>query len=298
MRMDERENMNLSNKSGIYCSRRDFIRLGLTSAAALALGANFALAKEEKKKKKKIPVGLQLYSVRSACDKDLPGTLKKVKEIGYSGVEFAGYYGRTAKDMRKLLDDNGLKCYGTHTGLDTLRGDNLKKTMEYNQILGNPNLICPWMQGNSADAWKKLAEEFNAISDIVRKEKMYVGYHAHAHDFNKFDGVRAWDIFFGGTKDEVIMQLDTSNCLDGKADPLEVLKKYPKRARTIHLKEHGDNGNAVIGEGEVKWDEIFKFCESNGTKYYIVEHERGNDPESCIKAVRGCFEGLKKMGKV
>lgn len=293
--------MNLFND----VSRRDFLRLGLMGAAAAALGSNFAFSadaadvRRTRVKRKKTPVGLQLYSVRSACEKDLPGTLEKVKAIGYSGVEFAGYYGRTAKDMRKLLDDNGLKCYGTHTGLDTLRGDNLKKTMEYNQILGNNFLICPWMTADSADGWKKLADEFNAMSDIVRKEGMYVGYHAHAHDFNKFGDERAWDIFFGGTKEEVIMQLDTSNCLDGGADPLEVLKRYPKRARSIHLKEHGDKGNAVIGSGDVKWDEVFKLCEKQKVvQCYIVEHERGNDPESCIKFVTECFAGLKKMGKV
>ena len=121
--------MNLFDKTGMY-SRREFLRLGLASTAALMAMGIPVLADDKSGAKvrrsrrgKKIPVGLQLYSVRTACDKDLPGTLATVKEIGYSGVEFAGYYGRTATEMRKLLDDNGLKCYGTHTGLDTLRGD-------------------------------------------------------------------------------------------------------------------------------------------------------------------------------
>ena len=99
-------------------------------------------------------------------------------------------------------------------------------------------------------------------------------------------------------KKAVIMQLDTSNCLDGGADPVEVLKQYPKRSRSVHVKEHGDKGNAIIGEGEVDWESVFKFCEKDVTEVFIVEHERGNDPESCIKYVTGCFQGLKKLGKV
>lgn len=81
---------------------------------------------------KKIPIGLQLYSIREDCAKDLPGTLAAVSKMGYDGVEFAGYHGRTAKELRKMLDDLGLKCCGTHIGLDTLLGDALKASAEFN----------------------------------------------------------------------------------------------------------------------------------------------------------------------
>lgn len=284
------------------CTRRDFLRLGISGAVAMALTSRLAFAEEAAGKK--IPVGVQLYSVREACAKDLPGTLKSIKKIGYSGVEYAGYYGKTAKELRKMMDDEGLKCYGTHTGLETLRGDELKKSIEFNQILGNRYLICPWMQARNADEWKALADEFNKMSEIVAKEKvgdkrMYVGYHAHAHDFDKFGEKRAWDIFFGGTVDDVVMQLDTSNCLAGGADPIAVLKQYPKRGLTIHLKEHGGSSDSAIGEGEVKWAEVFKLCEENKvTEYYIVESEKGANPEASINDVRRCFEGLKKMKRV
>src|SRR5208283_627787 len=90
---------------------------------------------------KKIPIALQLYSVRNDCEKDLPSVLKIVAEIGYKGVEFAGYYGRNAKQLRQLLDDNGLKCCGSHLGLEAIRGGNLTKTVEFNKTLGNPFLI-------------------------------------------------------------------------------------------------------------------------------------------------------------
>src|SRR5256885_15948331 len=90
-----------------------------------------------------IPIALQLYSVRHECEKDLPGVLKAVAAMGYDGVEFAGYYGRTAEELRRLLDDNGLRCAGTHTGLNTILGDELPKTIEFNPTMGNPYLIVP-----------------------------------------------------------------------------------------------------------------------------------------------------------
>src|SRR5438094_6516248 len=107
-----------------------------------------------------IPIGLQLYSVREDAAKDLPGVLKAVAKMGYEGVEFAGYYGHSAQDVRKMLDDNGLKCCGGHLGLDTLLGDALPATIEYQQTLGNKFLIVPGLgpqRTNSKAAWLETA---------------------------------------------------------------------------------------------------------------------------------------------
>src|SRR6266852_8632753 len=90
-----------------------------------------------------IPIGLQLYAVRDECAKDLPGTLSAVAEMGYAGVEFAGYYGYTAQSLRAMLEERGLKCCGAHTQLNTLMGDELVRTVEFNRALGNPSLIVP-----------------------------------------------------------------------------------------------------------------------------------------------------------
>ena len=85
-----------------------------------------------------IPIALQLYSVRHECEKALPGVLHAVAAMGYDGVEFAGYYGRSAQELRRMLDDVGLRCAGTHTGLNTILGDELPRTIEFNRTLGNP----------------------------------------------------------------------------------------------------------------------------------------------------------------
>lgn len=244
----------------------------------------------------KIPVGLQLYSVREQCKTDLPGVLAAVAKTGYKGVEFAGYHDRSAKELRKLLDENGLVTCGTHTPDQSVLGDKLKETVEFNRIIGNKFLIVPWMEGKSKQEWLEKARLFNEIAEKVKADGMSVGYHAHAHDFEKFDGESAWDLFFGNTKAEVVMQLDTSNCRDGGADPVAVLKKYPGRARSIHLKASGGGPEAAIGEDKVDWKGVFAFCESEGrTEWNIVEHETSKDP---LDAVKRNFQALKKMGKV
>jgi sugar phosphate isomerase/epimerase len=272
-------------------SRRSFLGIGAAGLAVLGAAGRTAAAAD----KKKIPVGLELYSVRNECAKDLPGVLAQVAKIGYKGVEFAGYHGRTAAELRKMLDANGLVCCGTHTPRNSIDAANLAATIEFNKTLGNKFLIVPSMALDSKAACLEQAKYFNEVADKVKAEGMAVGYHAHGHDFQKFDGETAWDLFFGNTKTEVIMQLDTSNAAGGGADPVAVLKKYANRARTIHCKEFGGPAGAVIGQGEIKWPEIFALCEANVTEWYVVEHESGTDP---LGAVAGCYEGMRKFGKV
>ncbi len=274
-------------------SRREFLKTSSALVAGLGLGAS--LLEAAQRAGKKIPIGVQLYSVRQQCEKDLPSVLEAVGKMGYKGVEFAGYYGRNAKELRKLLDANGLVCCGTHTPYNSILAKELAQTVEFNQTLGNKYLIVPGMSANSRQGWLDKAKLFNDVAEQIKAQGMLTGYHAHGGDFKKFEGETAWDIFFGNTKPEVVMQLDTGNCIDGGADPVAILKKYPGRATTIHLKEHGGPRDAVIGGGDIKWDEVFKLCEAGGTQWYIVEHERGGpDPVGDIKR---CLQALKKMGK-
>ena len=122
---------------------------------------------------------------------------------------------------------------------------------------------------------------------------MLVGYHNHTDEFHPLDGVLPWDIFFGNTRKEVVMQLDTGNMAHADAVPEPFLKKYPGRALTVHLKEFSKtNENALIGEGEMKWQRIFTLCETTGgTKWYIVEQEsyairRSECVDKCLQTSR------------
>lgn len=276
-------------------SRRDFLKLGAAGAALAGLPAAFAAAAG-----KKIPIALELYSVRKECAKDTAGTIQAVAKMGYKGVEFAGFYDKDAKTLRKILDDCGLKCCGSHTPLPHLLGDKLKETIEFNQTLGNKFLIVPGLPKDrtaSKQAWLDTAKLFNELCDQVKPHKMRVGYHNHTIEFKELDGELPWDTFFGNTKKEVIMQFDTGNAMHGGGDAIPFLKKYPGRATTIHCKPFSKaKPDALIGEDELPWKDIFKLCETIGkTEWYIVEYERPSMP--ALEAVEKCLQALKAMGK-
>lgn len=277
-------------------SRRDMLKLASGAAAMCAVGGPLrALAAE-----KKIPLGIQLYSVRKEAAKDLPPVLEAIAEMGYEGVEYAGYYDHTAQQLRQLQDANGLKCCGTHTRMETLAPDKLEATIEFNQTIGNKYLIVPWLPPSyheTVDSVKAMADQFTVLAEKVKPHGMVVGYHAHGGDFAKLDGETAWDLLFSNCSDDVVMQLDLGNCIGGGGDPLATLRKFPGRSLTIHLKEHGGKKGAVIGEGDVDWAAVFRICETTGgTEWYIVEQEAyaGGPP---LDSIRGCIENLREMGK-
>lgn len=273
-------------------SRRELLKWSAASAAGLAL-SSLTLAEESKKK---IPIGMQLYSVRELLKTQFTETIEKIGKLGFKGVEFAGYYDWDKKpaELRKLLDDNGLQCCGTHTALPTLVGDNLKKTIELHKTLGNNRLICPFLLAKSPNQWMDLAKQFNDIAAKAKEDGMFVGYHSHQHDFHKLDGKTTWEIFFDNTNPEVIHQIDTGNTLQGGGDPMAMVKKYSGRTKSTHIKEFGGPAGAAMGEGTIDWKSYFETYESvGGTEWYIIEYEH-KEP---LAALKKSIDFMHKMGR-
>ena len=246
-----------------------------------------------------IPVGVQLYSVREQAAKDLPGVLTEIKKMGYDAVEFAGYHGWTAYDLKKMLDDNGLKCCGTHTGLDLLLGDNFEKTLALHKILNCHYPIVPGLgdeRRSTVSGLATTAKLFNELAEKLKPHGMKTGYHAHGGDFAKVAGGRTqWDILFSSTSSDVILQMDVGNCMEGGGDPLSIMKQFPGRCESVHLKECGGPHGAVIGEGKVDWKGVFDWCpKAGGTKWYVVEHEIGG--VDAMAAIARFRDGLRKFG--
>jgi sugar phosphate isomerase/epimerase len=275
-------------------TRRNFLRTSAFAAAgAIAIPSLSGFADEAKKK---IPIGLELYSVRAELPKNFTGVIEQIGKMGYQGVEFAGYHtwDKKPKDLRKLLDDNGLKCCGTHTPLVTLQGDALKSTIDLHKELGNKFLICPSLSAKDGQGWTNLAKQFNDIAAKAKEQDMYVGYHFHAGDYKKYDGKTSWEIFFDNTNPEVIHQLDVGNTLSGGGDPIAMLKKYPGRTKSCHLKDHGGPKDAAIGEGEIDWKTLLEIFEAvGGTEWYIVEYESANP----LPKIKTCLDNLHKWGR-
>lgn len=248
----------------------------------------------------RIPIALQLYSVREDAARDLAGVLKAVAKMGYEGVEFAGFYGHDAPAVKAMLDEYGLKVAGAHVGIDTLLGDELRRSVEFHQTIGNRFLIVPGLAAerrSSRAAWLDTAHTMNGISDQLAPHGMRTGYHNHAIEFTPLDGELPWDTFFGNTKPEVVMQFDIGNALHGGGEAAPFLERYPGRATTVHVKEYSaTNDKALIGEGDVPWQQIFGLCETTGgTEWYIVEQESYAYPP--LECVDRCLQNLRAMGK-
>lgn len=247
-----------------------------------------------------IPIGLQLWSVRDDCGRDLPGTLKAVADMGYQGVEFAGYHGRSAAELRNILDDLGLKAAGTHLGLAQLLGDELERTIEFNKELGSKYAIIAMgdaEQIGTRAALLNFSRTLNEIADKLKGRGIRTGYHNHWHEFDLVDGETAWDAIASNTQPDVVMQLDLGNAMRGGANPTETLAKWVDRAFSVHLKEHSTTKDEpLVGEGDVPWQEVFRICETAGkTEWYVVEQEAYPVPP--LQAAEQCLKHLRAMGK-
>jgi sugar phosphate isomerase/epimerase len=249
----------------------------------------------------KVPIALQLYSVRQDAAQDLLGVISKVAAMGYEGVEFAGFHNKNAEDVRMVLDDCGIKAEGTHTGLHQLEGDNFEPTVEYHKTIGCPWAIIPSIpeeQRNSEEACRRTADKMIELCERLRGYGMRTGFHAHAGDMKKLDNGRsAWEMFAEWTPADFIMQYDTANGMGGGADPVQPITDSPGRNASLHLKEWKGAHGAVIGEGDIPWPRVFEAAENGGgVEWYVVEYEEETEMAP-MDAVKKCLDNLRAMGK-
>ncbi len=281
-----------SKRNSLNLTRRDFLKTAAAGTAVLMAGSVVPLFAA----RKDIPIGVQLWSVRQAAAADLPGTLAGIKKIGYDGVEFGGsYFDKKAKELRKLLDDNGLQALGSHLQLKTFADEAIKGTIEYSNVLGLKYLAVPMMWGvDTLDAWKKAADNFNAIAEKLKPHGMEIGFHNHTAEFEPIDGVVPLEFFFNETSKDVFMQLDIGHCIK-VADPIYYLNKFPGRARSVHVKDwNPETRSNIPGEGDVKWPETIEACETvAGTEVYIIEEESGSFEG--LEGIDKMLKGLKKF---
>jgi sugar phosphate isomerase/epimerase len=286
-------------------SRRDVIRFGAAGATALALpGAAFG------RQAKKIGLGVQLYSVRDFCGKDFDAALKQIAEMGFEGVEFAGYhkYSNDAAGLKKKLDELGLKAAGTHIGANSFFGDALKKTVEFHKTIGCNFLICPGDPRftKAADA-AGFADSFNKAAEALKAEGMACGFHNHTGEFAKAEGEKSWwDLFVERTSKDVVLQVDFGHALYAGIDCVGLVKKAPGRVRTTHVKGRLPKGaqgkKPFVGQDTGDWKSILGACyEIGGTDWFLIEQEDYPDGKTSMECTKISLDGLKgilkEMGK-
>ena len=295
-------------------SRREFIG-GLSAGAAFAAMPSFAA---ELKAERKCRIGVQRWSLNGYVPKvGFAKAMEELAKIGYEGVEFYSYYKLPAKEIKKILDDNGLVACGTHVGRWDFDPANYEKTCEFCRECGITALTCPRPgnypppKGTTLDDWMKtLCEKYNVAAENCAKYGCTVGLHNHMNEFKMklSDGTLFWDAFFKGTDSRVQMQQDVGWTVAAGFDPCEQYEKYPHRSYSLHAKENGEGKNVKKftgilgrpGEGDpgakgVDWDRLFKATDADGVKWYIVECERS---WGSLDAVKPSFEFLRSKGRV
>lgn len=242
----------------------------------------------------KIPVAIQLYSLRDVAPKDVPGTLRKVADMGYEGVEFAGYYGLPASELAKMLDDCGLKCAGSHVGLNLLEGDSFEETVSMNKALGTDRLIVPAADLNDMP---QLISRLSAAHTKAKAVGMRVGFHNHKKEFELENGVAKFDMLFSGTPQDFLVQLDIGWAAAAGQNVPAILRKYAGRIETVHVKEFSEgNPKAAVGEGSVGWASVFDVLEKEtAVKWYIVEQEQFE--VGPMESAKTCIDNIRKLGR-
>jgi sugar phosphate isomerase/epimerase len=289
-------------------SRRDFLRMSATGA----LGAVFI----SKSKFRDIPeslsgisaadlksfgLGLQLYTIRDAMSKDVPGSLKKVSDTGFKYVELASYgegkfYGYQPAEFKKLVNDLGMEVLSSHAGVSPkgITADEAKKMAEDHAAVGAKYCLHPWIEEpdrHSISGYQRMVADWNKVGRIMKDTGVQFGYHNHNFEFDTVEGkIPYFDVFLKEMdKDLLTMELDLFWTTKAGQNPVDLFRKYPGRFQLFHMKDMFTKEKpffktetsdfAPVGEGVINFREILAERKLAGNKYLIVEQDSSKDDD-------------------
>jgi sugar phosphate isomerase/epimerase len=291
--------------------RRTFIESSLAAAAVTALPFSGLAAAHQL-----ASIGVELYTVRAMMKTDVPGTLAKVAAIGYKEVEFAGYFDHSPKDLRALLDRDGLTAPACHVAYAVVR-DKWPEAIEAGHILGHKYIVCPWIddsQRQSPDGYKQAADLFNKAGEASRKAGIQFAYHNHFWEFlpdKNLGGKLPYDYLLEST-DPANLKMELDLCwisVAGK-DPLTYFKKYPGRFVLAHVKDlskippilPGKTSKEMIddvavnftaiGGGVIDWKKLIPAAQDAGVEHFFVEND---EPKDAIANLTESYAYLSKL---
>jgi sugar phosphate isomerase/epimerase len=267
-------------------------------------------------------VGLQLYTVRDLMKQDFDGTVAGVAKIGYKEVEFAGYFGKSPKEVRALLDSNGLNSPSAHHPMEAPAAehgkvpnlnDNLQQIIDGAHVIGQKFVVCPYLDAKSrtADGYKALAESCNKVGEATKKAGIQFCYHNHSFEFEKVDGlgILPFDFLLSQTDSKnVKVEMDLCWITVGGQDPIAYFNKYPGRFPLVHVKDWSKEGSdpggnvgavghsvtghlANVGGGSIDWKNIFAHSGKAGIQHYFVE----NDEAKSLADPQASYDYLSKL---
>jgi sugar phosphate isomerase/epimerase len=280
-------------------NRRGFVRavggafgalpaLPLVPLSGCALESNAARARAQQ------PVGVQLYTVRREMGRDFEGTLARVAEIGYTEVEFAGYFDRTPQQVRRALQQAGLKSPAAHISLDLL-DEAWEETLGSAITIGHQSLVVAWIpqERRTLDGLMRVAALLDRAGEAALRAGLRLGYHNHEFEFTPVDGVVPYDLLLDRTDPaRVQFEMDLYWIARGNGDPLAYFAKSPGRFPMVHVKDmdgSADRGQTEVGSGVLDFRGIFAHAAQAGIRHYFVEHD---SPASPLESIRKSYQAM------
>lgn len=290
--------------------RRTFIQhTTMAATGSLFLSALTGCRPSNEKARK--PIGLQLYTLRDVIFKDLPGTLKKVADIGYTEVETFSYgdgkiFGQPFSDYVKLINDLGLKTVSGHylTGFNSKTSGNLQNGWEQAvadaKAAGQEYMVIAYLvkeERQSIDQYKALCQNMNKAAEVCKNYGIKLGYHNHDFEFESLEGVIPYDVMLAELDPELVcMELDLYWITRANYSPSDYFKKYPGRFELWHVKDMNKEDrtkNADIGTGTINFVELFAQKEQSGMNHFFVEQE--TYPVSSMESVQKSFQYIAEI---
>lgn len=289
-------------------NRRTFLtRLGAGLAVAPMTARAFAQTRHIS------PIGVQLYTVRTLMEKDFEGTIAKVAAVGFTEVEFAGYFNKAPKDVRAILDRHKLAAPSAHVDYATLTGKT-SEVIETSQAIGHKFVVCPYIDDalrGGEDAWKKIADGLNKAGEATRKAGIQLAYHNHHFEFVPVNGKEPFDVLLAAA-DPNLVKIEMDLCWMAVAgrDPLAYFAKYPGRFPMVHVKGikklPANVGKATtmlpfeqvmpditeVGDGPIDWKRTFAQAQKAGIQHYFIEHDQ---PASPIESITASYKYLSNL---
>ena len=268
----------------------------ITSSSAASFAADVAPTSPQ--------LSVQLWSIKDDVAKDFEGTLKKLADMGFQGVEFAGNFGPYADDpkgLKKFLDKLGLKASGAHVGFDKFSEENFDKTVAFYKAIDCHYLIIPMdHRAFTQEGAKEVAADLEKVQAKLKPHGMHTGYHNHKEEMLGKEGKTPWDVIGTGTSTDVILQQDVGWTEVAGKDPIDFIKAYPGRTITTHYKaaapDEGNKENPIIGKDTTDWEALIVANRTvGGTLWFVVEQEVYPEGMTPMQSVEASLKGLQKV---
>ncbi len=243
-------------------------------------------------------IGLQLYTVRDLMKADMPGTLARVAAIGYKEVEFAGYFGRTPREVHEMLEKYHLSSPSTHLPYESFQ--NWQKVLDDSNVIGHKWVTLPWIpeeKRRTVADWKAIAAQFNQVGAQAKKSGLRFAYHNHDFELKPIDGVKPLDILLGETDPKLVdFEMDIYWVIYGGGDPFDYFTRFPRRFALAHVKDSSgppDKKMVDVGQGKIDFRSIFAQSAKAGFKHYFVEHDQPADAIATIRNSHNYLHALR-----